>query len=223
MKEQERGELLSCARGVASILEVLPAEVPIEGYYSEDHYLSTYFRLMRALQGVPLERAPEVEKLPQFLRLLDVTSSPIFGRPVRKHLLPTGRDPLSAALKLTALEETTWTVPSLIPLAARIAEETDDFSLVGLAARAKDPVVLAALRESVVLYAEIITGEFQSAFRRPTYVWRVDPELAAAAQTLRGRVQLAVWQQTAAANQRIRPASFGMRSTRRRSSAGAHV
>jgi len=66
--------------------------------------------------------------------------------------------------------------------AAGIAVETDDYSLVGLAARASDPVALAALRESVVLYADFMVMGFLVDPPRPKYVWRVDPELAEAAR-----------------------------------------
>jgi hypothetical protein len=56
----------------------------------------------------------------------------------------------------------------------------DDISLVGLAARIRDPVVLTAVRESVVLYGELaFTG-----LPTPTkyeYVWEVDDDLAAQA------------------------------------------
>ena len=51
----------------------------------------------------------------------------------------------------------------------------DDYSLVGLAARIKDPVVLAALRESVVLYA---IPEAFGIPPPPRYVWQVSTELA---------------------------------------------
>lgn len=180
MKEHEREELLACAQRVASTLNVPLADVPVEGYYAEEEELTKFFLLIRALQNVPLRRASKVKELPEFRRLLAVTSSPIFGPVGRgEDLLPKGKDPLSAALQEDGAE---WSVPPLVAAAARIAVETDDYSLVGLAALAKDPVVLAALRESVVLYAEIITKEFQTAPRLPKYVWRVDPELAAAAQ-----------------------------------------
>jgi len=179
MKKHERGELLACAQRVAAVLRVGPADVPVEGYYSEHADLAAYFRLVRALQVVSFEREPEVASLSQFRRLLAVTSSPIFGSPIREdYLLPKGRDPLSAALKAArSVEE--WTVPLLTAAAARIAQETDDYSLVGLASRTEDPVVLAALRESVVLYAKAVT---LGVITWPKFVWQVDPELCVAAQ-----------------------------------------
>jgi hypothetical protein len=175
MKEHERGELLGCARRVARTLRVSPANVPVEGYYSEDAELTEYFRLVRTLQTVETGATTTVASLPEFQRLQEVTSSPLYGRPqYGGRLLPTGRDALSQAL-LDTLPG--WTVPALTEAACHIALETDEISLVGLAARIRDAVVLAATRESVVLYAEMIfSKEFQAP--RIEYVWRVDEDLA---------------------------------------------
>jgi hypothetical protein len=55
----------------------------------------------------------------------------------------------------------------------------DDFSLAGLAARIKDPVLLAATRESSVLYGFLaILGFEDPAPPRVEYIWRVDEDLA---------------------------------------------
>lgn len=172
----ERGELLACARRTAHTLGLPPADVPIEGYYAEDEALTEYFRLMRTLQAVPDSRKSEVARLPDYQRLREVTSSPLYGqaREVGK-IFPSGRDPLSQALAETWPH---WTIANLTAAATTAALDYDDISLVGLAARIRDPVVLTALRESVVLYAELIVG---SALRPVEFVWEVDPELAAQA------------------------------------------
>ena len=44
------------------------------------HERTEYFLIMRALQEVADSRAPEVAMLDEFQRLVDVTSSPIYGR-----------------------------------------------------------------------------------------------------------------------------------------------
>jgi hypothetical protein len=77
MKRHERDELLRCARETASSLSVAAADVPIEGYYSEDERLTEYFRLVRSLQQVPKGRESEVAGLTGFKRLKQVTESPI--------------------------------------------------------------------------------------------------------------------------------------------------
>jgi hypothetical protein len=51
----------------------------------------------------------------------------------------------------------------------------DDISLVGLAARVRDPVVLAAARESCVAYAEVMVTGIPP---QRQYVWQVDDDLA---------------------------------------------
>ena len=44
MKRHERGELLECAREVCMELNLPPANVPVEGYYSENKDLAEQFR-----------------------------------------------------------------------------------------------------------------------------------------------------------------------------------
>jgi hypothetical protein len=174
MKPHERTELRECAQRVAAVLEVEPANVPIEGYYAEDSELTHYFRLVRALQTVSDEAAPAVKGLPEFERLKAVTSSPLFGRSnPNDKLLPAGRDPLSLALEQN---EPTWTIAGLTEAAYEIATRTDDISLVGLGARIRDAVVLVATRESVVLYAEASLGALFD-MSDPPYVWKVDEDL----------------------------------------------
>jgi hypothetical protein len=162
-----------CARRVAETLRVAPADVPVEGYYAEDERLTEYFLLVRALQDVGEGKKNSVDSLSEFQRLRDVTSAPLYGRPQYEgRLLP--RDALSQALIDTFPN---WTAPSLTAAAYNIALELDEISLVGLAARIKDAVVLTALRESVVLYAEVIVGAALHP-PRPEYVWEVDKDLA---------------------------------------------
>lgn len=175
MKRHERAELLVCARRVAAVLNVPPADVPVEGYYAEDEQLTEYFRLVRALQDVDEAARSGVNALPEFQRLRDITSAPLYGRPEHDgHLLPVGRDALSQALRDTF---PVWTISRLTAAAHSSARAMDDTSLVGLAALAKDVVVLAAVRESVVLYAEIVLGAAPPR-RQPEYIWKVDEELA---------------------------------------------
>ena len=175
MKRHESGELLMYARRVAEALQVGPADVPVEGYYAEDERLTEYFRLVRTLQDVDEGKTSSVDSLPEFQRLRDVASAPLYGRPQYKGmLLPVGRDALSQALLDTSPN---WSVASLTAAAHNSAQEFDDISLVGLAARLKDAVVLTAVRESVVLYAEVVTGAIFLP-QPPECVWEVDKDLA---------------------------------------------
>lgn len=175
IKWHERLELFTCAKRVTGALGVAPADVPIEGYYADDPQLTGYFRMMRALQDVDERRTPEVAELPEYQRLREVTSSPIYGRSQELgKLLPVGRDPLSRALIETQPD---WSVERLMEVAHDAAGKTGDFSLVGLAARIRDAVVLAGLRETVVLYADGVLG-IPGPDDQPKYVWKVDKDLA---------------------------------------------
>ncbi len=176
MKQHERGDLLRCARRVAETLRVSPADVPVEGYYAEDEQLTEFFRLLRALQDVDESSRSSVDSLPEFQRLRDVMSAALYGRPQYDcKLLPVGRDALSQAL-IDGYPE--WTVASLTAAACNAARADDDISLVGLAARAQDAVVLAALSESVVLYTELMPYGVDFVPPQTEYVWEVDENLA---------------------------------------------
>ncbi len=177
MKAVEAGKFLHCARTIAERLRVRPVDVPVEGYYAETPQLREYFRLMRALQQQDEAVEEQVKKRTEFQALWELTASGMYGRPVRGgKLLPTGWDPLNDALAQT----TEWTIPRLLEDAHRIATDADDWSLVGLAARTKDAVVVTAARESAVLYAAVVVA---AALITPKYryEWHVDAELAAAA------------------------------------------
>jgi hypothetical protein len=178
MKSHEAGELLTCARRIARALGIEPGNIQVEGYYTESPELTEYFHLIRTLQGVHEASIPTVKDLKEYGRLLEVVSSPLFGRPVSGgNLLPTGRDPLSQALLETMPN---WRLESLVAKASTIAYQRDDYSLVGLAARCKDAVVLTATRESVVLYAEMVVMSALGSLK-PRYVWEVDKDLSEAA------------------------------------------
>ncbi len=179
MKHHESGELLASAREVSRILGLAPASVPIEGYYTETPALEEYFRRLRALQGEPASRAGELASSPAFRRLVEVTGSPIFGcREPGTRLLPTSADSLTRAMRDLFPH---WTLDALVDRAFERAVQDDDCSLVGLAARARNPIVLASLAESVVLYREAAA---MASLRppQPVYEWRVHEELERAAQ-----------------------------------------
>lgn len=176
MKVYEADTLLPCAQQVAQALNVPPAQVPVEGYYTESRDLETYFRYMRALQDVPDTYTSRVNHLAEFRLLQAVTQSSLYGHSIPNGtLLPTSRDPLGQALKDNIPR---WDVATLVPAAHAIALEWNDGSLVGLAARLQDAVALAATRESVVLYAEVMTFGVSGT---PRCEWRVDDALAEAA------------------------------------------
>lgn len=176
MEELETAILLPKVEIVATSLGISELEVPIEGYYINSPAATRYFKLMRALQQADEALLSRVKNLPEFQEIWKIVSSPVFGRPVTKgKLLPQGRDPLSQALLETINSQ--WDVKKLVDIACEVSRETDDISLVGLAARLKDPVVITALRESVILYAEkIMRGMIQTP--RYEFIWKVDNSFA---------------------------------------------
>lgn len=187
IKPHERDELLTCARNVTAALRVAPADVPIEGYYADDRQLTEYFRLMRGLAQEQISRSSEAEQLADFRRLQAVKSSPIYGGERdedSESLLPARVDPLKKAL---LQENHFWSVEGVTHAAHSLAANSEDFSLAGLAALAKDPVVLCAMAESVVLYEDYrdVEAFYTGRTTEPPeydYIWSVDDELSRGAK-----------------------------------------
>jgi hypothetical protein len=177
VKKHESSILLSCARTVARALKVDPAKGPIEGYYVESEQLSEYFQLARALQATEVDRRCEVERMPTFCRLLKVFSSRIYGyEPMHNGLLPAAHDSLAAALRQNVGH---WEMDALLKDSKTAAIKNDDYSIVGLASRLDDGVCATAVRETVVLYAEIaLTADnLDDLLQEPEYQWKVSDEM----------------------------------------------
>ena len=181
MKALESNELLECVREVVATLKTTPSQqIPVEGYYWESERLTEYFYGMRHLQDLPENRRPEVDSLNSFQKLSKVASSRIYGVPVASEvLLPRSRTSLEQVLEALPGSESLLkeiSVESIIQQGKEIAGRNQDGSFVGLALQTGDPVVVAACRESVVLYNDVA---FMAAAREPTYVyeWNVSPAL----------------------------------------------
>lgn len=176
MKRFEVEQLLVCAQEVCARLDIGPADCSVEGYYTESGELRRYFQLVRSLQRQKANTRARVQDLESFRLLEKVTSSSIFGRKGdESHLLPRSLSPLADALARPGQ----WSVKSLLERAQQIARGSDDHSLVGLAARAGDAVVMAALRETACLYEEVVIGYRDTTAYR--YTWNADDEICRAA------------------------------------------
>ncbi|AZZ92244.1 hypothetical protein EUZ85_16535 [Hahella sp. KA22] len=178
MQSFEVNTLLPAAKTVAKVLDVEPCSGPVEGYYAETEALTEYFQIMRALQQQGARSAEKVEEMPEFHQLLEVCNAAIYGAGADSSgLLPSRRDPLYYALN--ALPPDEWALAALTELAANIAREKDDYSLVGIASLSQEPLLITALRESCVLYAAIAAlcapDEPQERYH---YIWKVDKEIA---------------------------------------------
>ena len=179
MKVFEVANLLPAARKLIEIFGQPISTVPIEGYYNESEELKEYFLNIRALQRIEATKIPLVKNLDEYQLLLRVMSSKIFGITGESmKLFPTKKDSLYFALDNTLVED--WNVKTLTEKARTYAFENDDISLVGIAASIADSVVLAATRESTVLYVGVVVGS-PAMYEPPKieYVWNVSSSLEA--------------------------------------------
>jgi FHA domain len=181
MKQFESSRLLQSARGVATALHVTPGRFPIEGYYADTPKLREYYCLMRTLQELDKTEEDKVRGLFEFQFLTQVMRSPLFGRTKEGNkLLPRAVDSLAQALLDC---RPAWSLNRLVKAAYEDALRYNDCSLVGLAARTQDAIILTATRESTVLYAEVICLGL-SEEPQIKYEWTVDDSLAKAANIL---------------------------------------
>ena len=174
MKSYERDELLKHAKNVANELNIEPIDCPIEGYYYEEPELTEYFKIMRSLQDLNRSECHSVLNTQSYLRLYEIVSSPIFGKPFDDlKLLPSATNQFNNAL--TELFPN-WSIPEITEKAYDKVSNSDDFSLVALGVLTKDPVVVTALRESVALYMAVVAAGIPEPVQYK-YEWRVDSEI----------------------------------------------
>jgi len=156
MKLFEVRTLLGATKTLMNTLSLSVMDVPVEGYYHESDELKEYFLNVKTLQQCNSSQKKDVEELEAYKILVNVMSSEIYGSGRADEFLPQRFDPMFYALQNIPVAK--WTVDSITSEANSIAIASDDISLVGLAASINDSVVLAALRESVALYAAVAAG-----------------------------------------------------------------
>lgn len=174
MKRFEINSLLPASRSLMSKLHIKPVNCPIEGYYSELPELSEYFFNTRSLQSLDDSMATSLSTHQDYQILNEVCSSAIFGAETRSGFFIQRLDPLYLALNNITVDH--WQLDTIMTEAQHISTKSNDCSLVGMAALIGDSMVLAALRETVALYAAVAAG---SAIAPPTYQyqWNVSPAL----------------------------------------------
>lgn len=170
-------ELLGCARRVVEVLGIEPADGAVPGFCGGDDELVEYCRIVCALQQAPAAQLERVAGLADYERLAAVTGWPLFVLPADgDRLLPRCEDALSRALATTA----TWSIAALVPAARAIAEQSEDVSLAGLAARAGDPMLMVLARElpRSSMHGWIDADEAIAMADEYDFDWQVTPEFA---------------------------------------------
>ena len=173
LKAYEVSTLLPLAVSACRALNLTPAAVPIEGYYSESQDLERLFRLVRALQSAEMRTLPQGAGEQAIDRLRRVFTSPAMGRTEESdRVIPRTSSPFGQALR----DSTTWSVDSLARQ-ARDLVRTSDAGLVAVASVTADPIALCVARESVALAG----GVELAAVEQADFVWAVSDAVAAVA------------------------------------------
>ncbi|HUT29098.1 MAG TPA: hypothetical protein VMX13_04830 [Sedimentisphaerales bacterium] len=170
MKTYEVATLLPLAETVCGALDLSPAMVPVEGYYSESDALERFFRLIRALQRAELRPVSPGPAKQGIQRLREVFTSPAMGRAEDSdRVLPRTSSPFGQALRMMA----DWSIDSISRQAQRLVRD-DDAGLVAVASASGDPIAICVARESMALLAEVELAELET----PRFSWAVSEHVA---------------------------------------------
>jgi hypothetical protein len=170
MKSYEVGHLLPLAETACIDLDLSPANVTVEGYYTESDELERFFQLIRALQDIEVHKVSDGTTKTAIFRLREVLTSPAMGRVESNDiLLPRTTSPFGEALQILS----NWSIDGLCQEAKKLVRK-DDSGLVAVAAAAGDPVCLCAARESMALVADVELAEMQP----PEFTWGVSKGVA---------------------------------------------
>jgi hypothetical protein len=170
MKSYEAATLLPLAETACAALNLSPAMIPVEGYYTESAELEKFFRLVRALQDSKTSEVSPGSWQNAINRLREVFTSPAMGRiEDSDRVLPRTTSPFGEALRILA----NWSIVGLTRQAQQLVRK-DDAGLVAVAAATGDAIALCVARESVALIAAVEFAEAES----PPFVWEVSERVA---------------------------------------------
>jgi len=186
MKIYETKDLLPL---VVALFEKLgisqPEEYPIEGYYYESEELKTYFKYIKTLKEVPIERKDVLQDMLGYKKLTELFCSGLYGKyEYVGAILPSVKDPLYYALDSLSVEN--WNVKNILNTAYTIINDIGNTTIIGLGIMIKNPVIVTALRESTVLYSDVPClgmPDFTIKYVNK-YIWNVSKEVEKLANML---------------------------------------
>ncbi len=163
MKAYEVATLLPLAETACKALDLSPAMVPVEGYYSESDELERFFRLIRALQYAEMREVSPGSAANAIHQLREAFTSPAMGRVEESdRVLPRTSSAFGEALRILA----NWSINGLSRQAQQLVRD-DDAGLVAVAAATGDPIAMCVARESVAVIADVELAEVES----PQFIW----------------------------------------------------
>jgi hypothetical protein len=178
MKEYETKVLLPLIIQIFQKLNISQKEYPIEGYYYESDELKNYFNYIKTLQQVSIKRKEDLQDMSGYKKLTELFCSGLYGKyEYKDNILPQTKDPIYYALESLPIEK--WNVENIMNTANTIINDTDNTTIVGLGVLLKNPIIVTALRESVVLYSDFYcTGapDFSIKYINK-YIWNVSKEI----------------------------------------------
>ena len=176
MKKYEE-KLLPLIREILNKLNKSPEKFLVEGYYYETEKLTEYFNCIKTLKQVPIIHQKKIKKLPGYKKIIQLYCSGLYGEyKFDKNILPTVKDAIYYTLETLPVNK--WNKDNILDTAYEIIKDTNNYSIINLGIILKNPVIITALRESVVLYSEFIcTGAPPPIIYIHKYIWNVSKNI----------------------------------------------
>jgi hypothetical protein len=185
MKKYETKYLLPLVIELFKKLAITQKEYPIEGYYYESEELKNYFNYIKTFQQVSIKYKKDIQNMLGYKKLTELYCSGLYGKyEYKNNILPQIKDPIYYALESLSVEN--WNVKNIINEAFTIINDIGNTTIIGLGIALKNPVIVTALRESVVLYPDFYcTGvpDFTIKYINK-YIWNVSKEIENLANTI---------------------------------------
>jgi hypothetical protein len=185
MQKYETEDLLPLVIEIFQKLGISPDKFPIEGYYYESEKLESYFNYIKTFQQVSIKHKEDLQNMLGYKKLTELYCSGLYGKyEYKDNILPQVKDPVYYAMESLSTEK--WNVKNILDMAYTIINDIGNTTIIGLGILLKNPVIVTALRESVVLFPEFYTAgdpDFTIKYINK-YIWNVSKEIEKLANTI---------------------------------------
>jgi hypothetical protein len=175
MMKYESDDLLPLLEKMVKQLNICLDDVEIEGYYYLTKELKKYFKIVKNLKNISIDKIEIFKEYNGYNKLIDIFCSDLYGEyKFDKYIIPSVNDILNQALK--SIDVNKYNYEIILEYAYKLLQNKKKITLVELGILKKDPIIVTALRESAALYVDVvIAGDPEPV--EYNYTWNVSKEI----------------------------------------------